>query len=277
MTHWMELRRTTVAVMASTALAGSFVESAAASPPEISDDWTFGATIYGWFPDISGDTSFRGETGSIDVGIDTILDSLDMTFQGAFEVQKGRWGAFTDIVYMDVGASKSRTRNLAIDGITLPASVTADLDLDLKSTFWTFAGSYRVTATPTATLDVFAGARLADIEQTLKWEFTGDFGPIQPPPRTGRADTDPSHWDGVVGVRGRYAFGADHAWSVPYYWDIGTGGSDLTWQAAVGLAYEFSWGQLGVAWRYLDYDLGSDSAVTDLDMNGPALGAKFRW
>ncbi len=43
-----------------------------------------------------------------------------------------------------------------------------------------------------------------------------------------------------------YIFGAGHAWSVPYYLDVGTGDSDLTWQGLLGLAYSFGWGDLGV-------------------------------
>ena len=64
---------------------------------------------------------------------------------------------------------------------------------------------------------------------------------------------------------------------MPYYFDIGTGDSDLTWQAELALTYTFGWGDIGVAWRYLDYDLKSDSPIRDINFNGPALGAMFRW
>ena len=36
-------------------------------------------------------------------------------------------------------------------------------------------------------------------------------------------------------------------------------------------------GELGVEWRYLDYDLKSDGPITDLNFNGPAAGVVFRW
>ena len=62
-----------------------------------------------------------------------------------------------------------------------------------------------------------------------------------------------------------------------YYFDIGTGDSDLTWQAELGLTYSFGWGDIGVAWRYLEYDLESDGPIVDLNFNGPAVGAIFRW
>jgi len=260
------------------ALGLATIAPSVATAQETSDDWQFSATIYGWFPDIGGRTDFpTGAGGTIDVDISTILDHLKMTAQGSFEVHKGSWGAFTDIVYLNVGESKSQTRNLELGGQPLPAAVTADIDFDLKSTFWTVAGTYRVADSKAATVDVLLGARLARLKQKLDWEFSGSFGPVTPPPLTGTREASVDQWDGIVGVKGRLAFGAEQKWAVPYYFDIGAGDSDLTWQAMVGLAYAFGWGDLGVAWRYLDYDLKSDGPIADMNFNGPALGATFRW
>ena len=256
----------------------SGLASTAACAQEGSGEWQFSATIYGWFPDIGGHTSFPvGPGGTIDVDISTILDHLKMTAQGSFEVQKGSWGAFTDMVYLDVGEAKSQSRNLELGGQTLPGSVTADIDFDLKTVIWTFAGTYRLADEPGATLDVLLGARLASFKQTLDWGFTGSFGPITPPPFTGTRDADLDQWDAIVGAKGRFAFGPDQHWVVPYHFDIGTGDSELTWQGMVGLAYAFGWGDLGVAWRYLDYDLDTDGPIADMNFNGPAIGATFRW
>ena len=253
-----------------------------AAPPlhaqEISNDWQFGATIYGWFPDIGGHTEFPlGGGGDIDVDISTILDHLKMTAQGSFEIQKGHWGVFTDIVYLDVGESKSNTRDLAINGVPLPTSVTTSLDFDLKSTFWTLAAKYRLVGSDAATLDLLAGTRLAHMNQDINWEFTGNFGSITPPPVTGNRETSVDQWDFIVGAKGRIAFGANGKWAVPYYFDLGSGDSDLTWQGVLGLTYSFGWGDLGVAWRYLDYDLDSNGPIKDMNFNGPAMGATFRW
>jgi hypothetical protein len=245
---------------------------------EILDEWQFAATIYGWFPDIGGNTEFRTGTGSsIDVDISTLLDHLKMTGQGSFEIQKGQWGAFTDLVYLDVGDSKSQTRGIEIGGQPLPGGLEASADFDLKSVIWTLAGSYRSLASPSATLDWHAGARLASFKQELSWEFTGSFGPITPPPRTGSREASVDQWDAIVGFKGRLAFGADHNWVMPFYFDVGAGDSDLTWQAMLSFGYAFGWGDLGVAWRYLDYDLKSDGPITDMNFNGPAIGATFRW
>jgi hypothetical protein len=243
-----------------------------------SSDWQFAATIYGWFPDIGGRTELPlGGGDDIDVDISTILDHLKMTGQGSFEFRKGRWGAFTDVVYLDVGESKSNTRNLEINGVPIPATATAAIDFDLKSTFWTAAASYRIADHDATTFDLLFGARLAHMKQELDWTFTGNFGPVTSPPATGTRGTFVDQWDAVVGGKGRLALGSSPKWAVPYYFDIGTGDSDFTWQAEVGLAYSFGWGDLGVVWRYLDYDLDSNGPIVDMNFSGPAAGVAFRW
>jgi hypothetical protein len=245
---------------------------------DIADEWQFAATLYGWFPDIGGRTQLAlGDGRDIAVDIGTILDHLKMTGQGSFETQKGHWGAFIDVVYLDVGETKSQTRGLEIGGQPLPGSIEASAEFDLKSTIVTLGGSYRSLASPAATLDWLLGARLASFEQELTWEFTGDFGPITPPPLTGRRTASVDQWDALVGVKGRLGFGADHNWVMPFYFDVGTGDSDVTWQAMVGFGYVFGWGDLGVAWRYLDYDLKSGGPIQEMNFNGPAAGVTFRW
>ena len=64
---------------------------------------------------------------------------------------------------------------------------------------------------------------------------------------------------------------------MPYYLDVGTGDSDLTWQGIAGIGYAFGWGETVAAWRYLDYDLDSGSPVADINFSGPAIGVVFRW
>lgn len=78
-------------------------------------------------------------------------------------------------------------------------------------------------------------------------------------------------------MRGRARFGSDLRWFVPYYADIGTGNSDLTWQAIIGLGYSFGWGDVVAVWRYLDYDFESGKPMQSLTFNGVAVGVSFRF
>jgi hypothetical protein len=75
-------------------------------------------------------------------------------------------------------------------------------------------------------------------------------------------------------VKGRYVLG-DGRWSIPMYLDAGTGSSKLTWQAAAGVAYSFSWGELNLVYRHLAYDMKSGKTLRDVSFSGPQLGATF--
>ena len=83
-------------------------------------------------------------------------------------------------------------------------------------------------------------------------------------------------WDGIVGVKGRFWLGNSN-WSVPYYLDVGTGSSNLTWQGMLGVAYSFKWGDVTCAYRNLYYEEKGDSLIQDLRFTGPILGATFRF
>jgi hypothetical protein len=246
---------------------------AAAMAQDISDEWQFAATLYVWLPDIAVDSTFpEGSGSSIEV---SLLDYLKMAGLGSFNVQKARWGGFTDLIYLDLGTSRSRGRDISVGGQPLPANVTAATESDFRTTFWLLGGSYRVAASPDTSVDVLAGARLAHFKMTLGWQLTGSFGAISP--QTGRGDASFDQWDAIVGVKGRYAFGDARQWVVPFYIDLGTGDSEFTWQAMLGLSYAFGWGDVNIAWRYLDYDLKSGSPILNANFNGPAFGVTFRW
>ena len=66
-------------------------------------------------------------------------------------------------------------------------------------------------------------------------------------------------------------------WYLPYHFDIGTGDSDLTWQALVGVGYRFDWGDILLAYRHLSYDQGNAGFIQDLELSGLALGVNFRF
>ena len=82
-----------------------------------------------------------------------------------------------------------------------------------------------------------------------------------------------SVWDGVIGVRG--SVDLNENWFLPYHADVGAGQSDLTWQAMGGVGYRFGWGELILAYRYLEWDLMSDRRLDTISFSGPGLAAKF--
>jgi len=267
----------TIAVLAGALLAPAAATAQSATPEP--GAWQYSATLYGYLPSISGNTAFPADSGGVPINISAqqIIDSLKMTFMGTLEANNGRWGAFTDIVYVNLGHTKTGSRDFTIGDIGLPVGTTSDLGLDFKATVWTLAGEYRVASDPGLTVDAIAGTRMLDLKQRLNWTITGSIGPLDPVNRTGKAEADQTVWDGIVGVRGRYAFGAQREWSVPFYLDLGAGQSTMTWQAATGIGYGFKWGELSALYRWLDYDMKSGKAIQGVRMSGPQVGATFRW
>ena len=105
----------TVAATAAILSCAGALSSGSAAAQSLSDEWRFRAVIYGWAPRITTGVTFPGgNTAESVMNFHTILDHLKLAGFGTLEAQKGRWGAFTDVVYMNLGGTKTTTR----DGIT---------------------------------------------------------------------------------------------------------------------------------------------------------------
>lgn len=241
------------------------------------DDWQFRASIYGYFPSIAGETNFAAGGSEIDISAEDLIENAKLVAMASFEAQRERFGAFVDVIHMNIGDSVSDSTSLGAGAIALPPGLTADASLDIEAWVVTAAANYRAVSNAQSTFDVFAGARLLDAQGELDWSFNVDLSPLGGPPQRGAAEAGDDKLDAIVGVKGRYEFGAEHRWFVPYYVDAGTGDSDVTWQAAVGIGYATRHGEIFAAYRHLDYDLGDDGAIASLEFDGPAIGLACRW
>jgi hypothetical protein len=277
------MKRSIAVILAALGAAASAVPSLASEQSVAisatrEDAWQFGALVYAYYPQIGSKVTFpNGQSSDVTVDANNIYNNLKFGVLGSFEARKGKWGMYTDLMYLNVGAFKSRFHNLSIGDAGLPADVSASANFDLKSVIWTLAGTYRVVSAPDAALDLLAGARLLDLKESLDWTLNGNIGQIPAPGRAGTQSAKNNFTDGIVGIKGRLAFGEDLKWFVPYYGDIGAGDSKLTWQAMGGLGYAFSWGEIIGGWRYLDYQFKSDSKADNMSLSGPMLGAAFHW
>lgn len=260
------------------ALAAAAAVAAPAAHAQAQDDWSFALSIYAYVPSFSGSTQFPPPAGGRPINADggSVLDKLQGAFMGSFEAVRGRWGVYTDILYLQLGDTRSGTRGIDIAG-ALPVGVSADTDFDLRGWIWTLAGLYRVQSTPRHTYDVIGGVRALDISQRLGFSLQGSIGSLTPADVAGTRNTDERNWDAIVGVKGRARFADGSRWFVPYYVDIGTGESKFTWQAMAGVGYSFGWGDLVGTWRYIDYRMKGDTGIRDMSLNGPMVGAVFRW
>ena len=103
------------------------------------------------------------------------------------------------------------------------------------------------------------------------------FDPITPgqPSETLNASFSESNWDAIVGIRGlRYL---SEKWYIPYSANAGAGESDFTGTAPAGFGCRFSSVDALFGWRYMSYDVGSNTAIKEITINGPFAGVMFRW
>ena len=236
---------------------------ALASDSSWTDGWTFDASIYMWMPSLAADLNTGGD---IYMSFSDLLSNLNMTYMIAGQAEKGRWGIHADLIYMSLGGDKSGTVPVSVGPVELPVDVKADVGM--KSWINTVAATYNVLETDNTTLKLLGGVRYLKIDTRLRVDV-GVFDQTKSRKLRGTGHA----WDGIVGLKGETKI--NDRWYIPYYADVGAGGSDLTWQALAGVGYKFNWGDAYLTYRYMNYDLPSDELITDLTIKGPLAGVTF--
>ncbi len=274
-------------------IAAMLVSPGGAFAADSPDEWRYQITPYLWLPTIDGSLQYNvppgaGGSPEISVGPTDWLDLLNFAALISAGAQKGRASVFTDFAYLSM-TSKNDGRLLSVDdrttspGSRLPIPVTADVNLntrtDLDALSWTIAGGYQFSSSESADASVFVGARYFGVDVTSSWDLTVDItvpGGGVVLPAQGQVGDDIDLWDGIVGVRGQVGLGEGN-WSMQYYLDAGTGDSDLTWNAILGVTYQYGWGDIVLAYRHLEYDQDAGSLLQDFSFSGPGIGARFEF
>ena len=72
------------------------------APPSItqSEPWQFTIAVPGLMPSIDGTIGVRGRNANIDIGLDQILQHLDMMFAMRAEARKGPFGVYAEVFYV---------------------------------------------------------------------------------------------------------------------------------------------------------------------------------
>jgi hypothetical protein len=207
--------------------------------------WQFAIAPYLWGAGIGVKTQ-GGQT--IDISFDDLFDNLESALMLSFEARKNKWLILADYIYLDVAA------NVQLG----PLPIT----MNMKSKVFHLSGGYNLYQEKSR-LDLVFGARNLDMDLGLT-------GTLLSGSQSG------SVLDGIIGLKGQ--LGLSKRWYLPYYVDIGTGDSDLSWQAMAGVSFQAAkWVDLALVYRHLEWDLGNDKLVADLNISGPAFGAIFRF
>jgi hypothetical protein len=275
------VRLITLATLAALALCGPL----SAAEQTTGDQWTFSITPYLWLPNVNGTLKYSippGASGSPDVkvGPNDYLEALSFALMISGEVRKDRWSAFTDFIYLDFADEKSAVKDVDFGGSRISASANVSTSSSLRGGVWTLGTGYTVLPDRPVNLDAFGGLRYLGLKVSTDWQLALDVtgpGGGQTFPGAGGISEKADLWDGIVGVRGRVWLGSSN-WAIPYYLDVGTGSSRLTWQGMLGVAYTYKWIGVTLAYRNLYYDQKDDKLIQDLRFSGgPMLGVTFRF
>lgn len=224
---------------------------------EADHGWKFGADLYGWLPQIQMKTVAGDE---MELPLSKILQNLNFTVMAGVSAQNGKWSAFSDFIYMNLQGTQNATATI----IGRPAQT--GVGIKLQALINTSAIGYSFIQNETSYIRAFVGGRYLWLKPDLSFNI-GAAG--------GNVVDEGQVFDAIVGLRGRSKF-ADN-YFVTYYADVGTGQSDMTWQALAGVGYQFKKFDAVLGYRYLDWDFSDTANMSDLTVHGPFAGIKVRF
>lgn len=218
-------------------------------------DWTFAVSPYFWAAGLSGDIAQFGLPTTIHISPDfgDILQNLDFAAMAIGEARNDRYSIFGDVMYT----------KLSIDSGTPLGIVATSVDVTSETFAGLVGAGYSVVKDESGYLDLVAGARIWSVNTEIALNG-GAFD--------GTDVSDGQTWvDGLVGVRGRYAF--DENLYVTGWGLVGAGQANVDWDVAAALGYQFSDTWSAVAgYRALGVDYDSDGFVFDVVQQGPIMG-----
>jgi len=280
LTRWQRVSQGMVLI--ALIMAVIFTVPAQAQSVAPADPWTFSITPYLWLPNINGTLKYiippgSGGSPEVETGPNDYLQALQAVLMISGEARKDSWSVFTDLIYLNFADQKSSIKSVDFGGNIVSSSVNVATSSSLRGLEWTLGAGYAVRTVQAIKLDVFGGLRYLGLEAKTDWQLEAAIsgpGGGQTFPQAGEVSGRADLWDGIVGVKGRILLGSSR-WSIPYYLDVGTGSSSLTWQGMLGVAYSFKWGGVTLTYRNLYYDEKDDKLLQNFRFTGPEIGVTF--
>ncbi|CAM3644890.1 hypothetical protein [Polynucleobacter antarcticus] len=245
--------------------------------PNVSDEWRFSVSPYVWAVGVSGTVNTNdGVSKSVNLDTNKVINDLRGGAMITGEAHKGNWGIGVDFVNANLQNKAAKTATGP-----LPNGVIVNADLstkaNLKDTLLTGALMYTVLNKPEVYLDALVGVRYisttASVKATLDVSGSVDGQILRRATITRYPSLTTNTTDPIIGFKGRYRI-ADTTWFIPFYGDIGSGGgtTNVTWQAMLGIAKAYDWGDVSLGYRALYYDMKETGALQKVTFGGAILG-----
>ena len=257
----------------------------AQTTPSGDPGWRLALTPYVWVPAVSAQLrySLPGPARGARVNVDSfsVLEALNFAAMVAAEARHGRYSLSADFIYLDLGNANSAVRSVDFFQLgrnQLSSSLNANTQSSLRGGLGTLAAGYTLADGAWGHVDGQVGVRVLSLTANTQVRLSADI--IGPGlgltfSRNARLSRNETLTDGTVGVRGRFVLGS--GFYLPYAFDVGTGSSQLTWQALGGISYQAGGYGVTAGYRHLSYQQGGNALVRDLSLGGPfvALNITF--
>jgi hypothetical protein len=289
------LRRiATVTGLAALLTAGTMFDARAQQPASLGQvaaapsGWTFNVAPYAWMPTIDSTLNFNlppalGGTVSAEpsVGFGDLLSHLNFATMVAAEARYDRFSLLTDFMYLNLGGTAGQLRSVNFPNhplIPISGAVQSSESMNVNSTIWTLVGGYTLVQGDWGNVDVIAGFRYLEVNTRINYSLgltlVGPRGNGATFGGVGSVSGNGNIWNGIGGFRGRVRIRGTGLF-IPFYFDAGAGGSNLTWQIASGLGYRPGWADLSLTYRYLSFNQGNSAVVQHMSIGGPMLMVNF--
>lgn len=220
--------------------------------------WQNEITLYGWYAGIDG--AVQAPTGAeLDLTVEAsdILEDLNLMLMAGYQGRYDRWSVIVDFVYLDAG-----------DGADIATGAgSASIDLNVSSYLVHGGIGYDFVQSDNAVFGLIGGVRYLSLDVDYDASVQGM--------QLLSSSSSDSLTDGIIGMRGQIKFNEN--WFLPYYADIGAGGSDLSYQLFAAIGYRFGWGDIRLGYRHINIEMDEDKVMDSLQLSGPVLGVGFRF
>ena len=250
--------------------------------------WSFDVAPYIWLPTLHANLEYNLPPAlggrlptDLSSGPGDYISKLNFATMFSADARYDRFSVLTDFMYTSGSVGSSSIRSIDFFGLpSIPVSRTLETSTSsrLTSTIWTLAGGYTVFQGNWGNFDVLAGFRYlgvhANTDYSLALNLVGPRGNDATFGGVGSISGSRAIWNGIVGLRGRIRLPVKGMF-IPYYFDIGGGGSNPTWQIASGIGYQTGWVGVSLLYRYLSFEQSGSSVVKHLNMGGPMIIVSF--